>query len=276
MVLVLLVLAAAVGGCLGGDDATGETGSDDPAAEANQGLEPFVEPFTLTGCTETGVIFLVGFDQAASALPEGFEPADAAAFFGAPAPMGEAAVFLTATRCEAWTGAAGGVDEALIGITIQPPDAPGDRSDAVDLYTLGTGTSTPASVDRLERLGWERFADSISNDVQGLPVAQGSGEVLAGDDLVYRFSMIGPAQTLTFQDTYRWWHAADQGLAYVDFEIEVDAYVGTATCEIAQGSPAFRAAGATACTDPSTTAVAIEAFDTDGTWAFLGPVDLTS
>lgn len=269
--LILVVLGATVAGCLAGpDDATGFPGAEDGGGGADATVGPFEEAFTLRACAETGVVLMIDFDHAESVLPEGFEPADADAFLGSPVPMNQAGVFITATVCEGSTLAEGAYAEAIVGITVEAPDFPGDRVDAVDMYALGAGTTVNEVMIQLETLGWPVYGSAVANAVETVPTPQASGSVEDESGEVYAFEIAGPHGTLAVENTYRWWHVASPGVSYVDYEIDIEAYIGTPTCGIRSGPLAAQAAGTTDCSSPDAMGVMVEALDVDGIWVFLG------
>lgn len=269
--MILIVLGASSAGCLTGqDDAASLPGDTEDGSGEDATVEPFEQAFTLQGCAETGVVHMIDFDHAASVLPDGFEPADADAFMGSPAPMGQAAAFITATTCEGSTLAEGAYGEAFVGITVETPDAPGEQGEAVDMYALGAGTSADALMTRLDTLGWSVYGSAVTNGVETVPIPQASGSVEDAEGDVYAFEIAGPHGTLAVENTYRWWHVADPGVSYVDYEIDIESYLGTPTCEIRSESPAAQAAGTTDCSSPDAMGIMVESFDVDGTWVFLG------
>lgn len=249
---------------------------DNLAAGAPDAAPPVVDAFSMpmsaSDCLELGVVILVSMAHAQSQLPEGFVAADAQAFFGSPTPFNRAAVFLTNTRCDTTDLAEAGLTEALVGITIEDPGLPANGTATVHFYEPARGTDTPAMRLLMDRVGWATQADSIQSTAAFVPLVQGSGVVSNNGTAVYDMAVRASPMPATFSGTYRWWQQTPLGVGLFDYTLSVDGYIGHATCNIAPGAVAARAAGTTTCTDANSVGVIAPGLSFEGGFQWLGLV----
>ena len=269
-VVAVLVLVA-TSGCLGNDK---DSGGDDPLQPGPTASQAFDVELALTGCREAVVMFLISPEQAQSVLPPGFTAGDASSLLELPVPTGQAGVLVGTTQCTASALGPEGHDEGPVSVTVLPPNVPGDRPPAANLYEVGRSTGTPAFAELLRSVNWTLIGDSTTVAVDAPPAAEGTGRIEAGGVGVVSIDVpLAPHEQL-IEGTFRWWHASEAGLSYIDYTFASPYYVGPAQCTLAAGSLPAQLVGATSCSGaPSIGFVTTDLGDAHVDFHHLGSVE---
>ncbi len=263
---LLLTLAALLSGCTSGSDA--ETAASPPA------FVPYSITYAATDCVEGDVVVLIDPALAARSLPAGFKARDAQSLLGTPAATGRMAAFLNTYKCGTSDQDVAGVQEAQIGIFIETPNVAGNRSAAVlEFYEVMRYTSG-WELAELQAGGWNAQNATMTSTADAYPIAAtAAGQATDTQGEVYSFSLTaGPPAALA--GIGRFWHQAETGLAYADYELATMAHNGLASCAVRAGTPAAALIDATDCTGLQALGVVIPSFDTNVTFNFLGPVTI--
>lgn len=267
--VLILISALSLAGCLTPEsDEQDEEATEEPVVEK----APLRERFSLDDCSESLLMFLVEPATAQKALPEGFEAADAQDWLGTPFETGKSMVVATAARCESATIAQGPYDESYVAVTIEPPDIDGDRTGAVNLYIVSAATGNADMQARYDEFGWATFGTQVTLESSYDPPVTGQGAVADEQGEVFSFESTGPWTPMPIEGTYRWWHASDLGVSYVDYEMDFETHLGRLTCDFRSGSIVPETAQETECTAANSLGATNNPFDAEGEWNFLGRV----
>lgn len=218
-------------------------------------------------CREVLLLVLVDPDHARRFLPSGFEPADAAAFFGSPIPAGRALVSVNAIRCEASALEDGPAAFADLIVVVEPPRVEGASvEDATrSAYSVREYVSGPGLVEATAGTGYA--VRRIGIDVAFGPGPDGAAStgtgVLADEHgelaRLEVHAVPGASDTATanlFQVTPT--GLVVHGFAWRDGPLSV----GGATCTLRPGSLVADVLGAERCDEA------------DVAGALFGPVDV--
>ncbi len=268
--LVCLLLAGCTSPGSSGTDSSDLAGADLPPELVV--VEPFDVAFSASDCLELGVVIFVSLQHAQSLLPEGFVAADAQDFLGTPTPFNRAAVFLTDTHCAQSNLSADPLTEALIGITIEAPDLPATGEATVHFYQLAAGTQTGKVAELLSRVNWTIQADEMTAALSSGPLLQATGSVSLNGTKVYDLGVTSSPMTTAFGGTYRWWQQTPYGVGLFDYTLEVDGYLGRATCTITPGTLAAKAAATTSCATAEALGIIADGLEFTGGFQWLGRV----
>jgi hypothetical protein len=207
-------------------------------------IDVLLEP---TNCALGLVIITTSLEQAQRALPQGFVARDAQAVFGTPVAMGRGAMLLGNVQC---TGS-GLSDEpygwAELLIAVEAPRVQGLEPVSTNYYAA-LMYATPGPVGDLFNLAGWPLLDGPSM-VTVTPAAVGGwaqGKLEHGGQIVWQYSLNG-AMELTFIARERIWHAADDGLMFLENDYSNRAWLGVAQCSLPAGGAAASLVGVTSC-----------------------------
>lgn len=227
-VLAMLLVA----GCAGPTD---PPGGGDPGGPLRSDL---AEPsfFRTAACTNALLFQLVDYANTDPYLPPGFHPRDPQQFLGTPVAFGQAGVIFLVLSCpgqpEPW-------EVGLVAIFVEPPIVTGLPVARFDFYeVVRYGTDAFDAV--LAPAAWPRVPASVHNNFTvGLTGNTAFGEASVADELGLVASMGGfPSSPVSLGDALvRFWHDGPAGLAYQEFQANLETRVGPGYCSARSGSP---------------------------------------
>lgn len=267
ILLPFLVGALVLSGCIA------DPGQDGQEQETPVRPAAFTTGNDAEGCTLVVAVVQVSFEQAASAIPEGYEPADAQELLDLPVAVGNAAVLITGYACASGEADPEGFRGAEVNILIKPPQAANTSTPAdTHYYLLGLTTDHDAFGAPLDRANGTRIHApvkvqvDIPVDALPLPV---NGQTTVGkeDGLGYAIDVQSVLPN-TLTGLSRFWQETPTGTAWYDYHVEADVLVGTATCDITTGSIAHQAIGSTECPPEATLGIIVPEFSWQSTFHF--------
>lgn len=185
---------------------------------------------------ENGLLFqFVDYGETDAYLPPGFHPRDPQAFLGASVAFGMAGVLLLALSCE---GADGPYNTASVAIFIEAPSVPGAGEARFNFYEVERYSEAWDFNETLVPAGWVRIPGRAA-----FTMTDNSDQARAGFTVVsdtegrmasFQGSMaapvaLGPAAV-------RFWRDGPAGVAYVQYEADLQPLAGPGICTIRPGT----------------------------------------
>ena len=217
-----LVLTLALAGCLGG---TVPPSPETPTPE----VQPLRIDIGGSGCTNTVLFQLLDFAVATRFLPPGYHAKDPQDFLGSPAAFGQAAAVLLLVDCQ--ESARGGAwKTGFVGLYIEPPTVPGaDEGPNLHFYEVEHYADDLDGL--LERLGWPVAVGSTFTFTSSLDEGPARvTEVADRDGPILTFLTTHAAPYTLASGPVRLWHQLGNGTAAFDYDAQLDASFGSATC----------------------------------------------
>ena len=248
--IIFLILAQTLTGCVGGGQSTIIDESDNPEFPAPSTLEEIKVDYNFTieakgiSCSEGVAQIQADSESVNSFLPDGYEVKSDS--------NDEVAVAITSLYCESWSLLEADFFQGEVLIEIEAPNAIGIDSEGVDnnYYALEFYTSNSLLADTLKLLNWNVFEGYINLEISNLGftgIKIASSEVDSGDSSAYSYEVRSGIPNTFTAGTNRIWHETPNGTSYWDYsfqQVEVD--LGQAECFISD-SIASEAAGTSTC-----------------------------
>lgn len=254
----LLLLATLLPGCV---DVPDPGAGVDAEADAAGSSVPFTWGFNATACQEAMILLLIPKAELQAHLPEGFVVADASGLVSAQLPGGaldRGVLFANAYACDSTDLAPDAAREGQVAVFVEAPDVAGERPAALyDFYELGRVTPSQDQRDRLDGIGWPTFAGNVTSTMgsQG-----GSGAVEQDGAAAWSIDLTLPGSQ-ALAGIARFWHAPPGGLAYADYIFDDTQLLGSAQCEIADGSVLASFTSIRSCSPENALGSGFESFD---------------
>jgi hypothetical protein len=187
-------------------------------------------------CANVLLFQFVGFAQTDAYLPPGFHPRDAQEFLQTALAFGQAGVLLMSLQCDSPT--MGPLNVSFVAIFVEPPVVDGLEPGTFDFFELARYGPVGQFGGALQRADWPMIEAEVQmtalDPTAGMDVmasiSDGEGEVawVAGTAAAAVPVGVGPT---------RFWHQSNDGLAYIEYDANLDANVGTGLCRARAGTP---------------------------------------
>lgn len=226
-ILTVLVLA----GCM---QDPAPAGLPEPGPEAAPPPVPTYGPAT---CANVLLFQFVDFAKTDSYLPPGFHPRDPQDFLQTAVAFGQAGVLLMALRCESPT--MGPLNVSFVAIFVEPPVVEGVEAGTFDFFELARYGPAGEFGGVLDRAGWPTheagvLLTTLDPTTAGVDVmatvTDGEGEVAWVAGTAAAGVNVGTGPT-------RFWHQSNDGLAYIEYDANLDANIGSGICRARAGTP---------------------------------------
>lgn len=265
----MVLLAPALAGCLSATEP-----STGPPTEPPAPTGPLDLTTSMDGCGEILVLVLVDPGHARRFLPPGFEPADAAAFFGSPAAAGRAMVAINSIECEGSTLEKGPTASAELVVLVEPPEVEGATVEGAlrNVYNVHQYTAGSTLVEATDGTGFavsQVAIEAAFGPAPGGAATTGTGVLTDDEGELARFE-VTVAPGLRDTATANQFQLTSTGLVVYAYAWEDGATsVGRATCTVRSGSLIADVLGTTTCEGAETVGILFGPVDFQGRFQYF-------
>ncbi|MEA3136186.1 MAG: hypothetical protein QOC71_467 [Thermoplasmata archaeon] len=225
----LVIGVLLLGGCLGGDPVeTSGPVTADPSP---------TPPAPVVLACQNGLLFqFVDYAETDPYLPPGFHIRDPQGFLTiSPVAFGQAGVLLITLRCE---GAAGPYNMAGVDIFVEAPSVPGVDAATFDFYEVERYSSAWDFNDTLAPALWPRIPGHVNFTMLENAEGARAGFANVTDDKGHMASFTGTmdANVGLGPSVVRFWRDGPGGLAYVEYQADLQPLAGPGICSIRPGT----------------------------------------
>ena len=224
-----LAFALALGGCLGREG--GQEAQEMPA-----GPMPEPEPRFEGPCDNALVFQLVDYGETDPYLPPGFHPSDAQNFLPlGPVAFGQGAVLFLVLSCPADSP----YQAATLDIFVEAPVVEGIEPARFNFYEVERYGHPGPLAPVLAAAGWKQFPAEVQvspQDDQVDEVDAVGGNVSDEGGVVLDFVGAATTPMPLGPSLVRFWQEVPEGLAYVEFDADIDAVMGSGSCSARTGT----------------------------------------
>jgi hypothetical protein len=198
---------------------------------------PLVPTYGPATCANVLLFQFVDYAQTDAYLPPGFHPRDPQGFLQTAVAFGQAGILLMALRCESPT--MGPLNVSFVAIFVEPPVVDGLEPGTFDFFELARYGPATEFGGALHSPLWptnpaDVLLTTLDPATSGMDVmatvTDGEGEVAWVAGTAAAGINVGTGPT-------RFWHQSNGGLAYIEYDANLDANIGSGLCRARAGTP---------------------------------------